>query len=94
MLVFATHVDYLVHNVVSLAAVLNQLSLLMDLRNGNLQLVATRGILNGHTNCKSHKQAIIAWQQYKVAAQHGSTISECLGNARSEMIWKNRHYLR
>ena len=42
----------------------------------------TRGILNGHANCKSHKQAIIAWQQYKVDAQHGSTISECLGNAK------------
>ena len=32
--------------------------------------------------------------QYKVAVQHGSTISECLGNARSEMIQKNRHYIK
>ena len=60
-------------------------------------VTGARGILNGYANCKSHKQAIIAWHQYnKVAAQHGSTISECLaiGNVRSEMIRKNRHYSR
>ena len=52
------------------------------------------GILNRHTNCQSHRQAVVAWKQYKVATQHGSTVSECLGNARSEMIQKNRHYIK
>ena len=39
MLAFATHQDYLVHNVVSLAAILKQLSLLLNLRIGNMQMV-------------------------------------------------------
>ena len=41
---FVTHVDYLVHIVVSLAAVMNQLSLLMGLKTGSMQLVP-RGFL-------------------------------------------------
>ena len=45
------------------------------------------GILNKHANCHSHKQ-------YKLATQRGSTVSECLGNARSEMIQKNRYYIK
>ena len=52
----------------------------------------TNGVLNGHANCQSHKQPMVAWHQYKKATQQGSTVSECLGNARSEMIQKNRHY--
>ena len=51
----------------------------------------TNGALNGHANCQSHKQAMVAWHQYKKAIQQGSTVSECLGNARPEMIQKNRH---
>ena len=52
------------------------------------------GILNKHANCHSHKQAVVAWKQYKLATQRGSTVSECLGNARSEMIQKNRYYIK
>ena len=34
---------------------------------------------------------MVAWHQYKKA--RGSTVLEYLGNARSEMIQKNRHYV-
>ena len=52
------------------------------------------GILNGHNNCITHKQSVIAWKQFQLNAKQGTSISEQLENTRAEVIQKNRHYLK
>ena len=52
------------------------------------------GILNCHNNCAAHKQAAIAWSQYTLNVQQGTTISERMGSARTQQIESNRHYLK
>ena len=46
------------------------------------------GILNGHNNCISHKQAVIAWKQFQLNSKRGTSISEQLDNTRAELIQK------
>ena len=53
-----------------------------------------RGILNCHNNCAAHKQAAVAWSQYTLNVQQGTTISERIGSARVQQIESNRHYLK
>ena len=52
------------------------------------------GILSCHNNCLSHKQAIVAWSQYRLNVLQGTTISERLGSIRAQQIDSNRHYLK
>jgi len=52
------------------------------------------GALQVHSNCYSHKQAVIAWEQYKVNAKHGTLLPDQMGSSRDAVISKNRHYLR
>lgn len=52
-----------------------------------------KGILVRHNCCLSHKQALVAWQQYKSTSQGGS-VAEQLGSTRAEQIRKNKHYIR
>ena len=42
----------------------------------------------------SHKQAEVAWDQYKYNTEHGTSISDCINSARSVTIAQNRHYLK
>ena len=51
------------------------------------------GALSRHSNCNSHRQAELAWSQYKLNSKKGTTIAERLGSARSVTISQNRHYL-
>ena len=52
------------------------------------------GTITRHSNCYSHKQAEIAWGQYKLNSKEGTTIAERMGSARSVTISQNRHYIR
>ena len=51
------------------------------------------GALSRHSSCYSHKQAELAWSQYKLNSKKGTTIAERLGSARSVTITQNRHYI-
>ncbi len=53
----------------------------------------SNGKLLMHNNCIAHKQATVAWEQYKSTSKTGS-IADQLGNKREEMIQKNRHYIK
>lgn len=44
-------------------------------------------------NCFSHKQAVVAWEQFKATSTTGS-VAEQLGSNRAEQIRKNRHYIK
>ena len=50
-------------------------------------------LILSHTNCISHKQAVIAWEQFKATATAGS-VAEQLGSGGAEQIRKNRHYIK
>ena len=52
------------------------------------------GVLTRHSNCFSHKQAELAWGQYKMNSKRGTTIAERMGSARSLTISQNRHYIK
>ena len=53
----------------------------------------SKGSLLSHNNSYTHKQSVITWEQFKVTLSSG-TVAEQLGNNRSEMIEKNRHYMK
>lgn len=46
-----------------------------------------------HNDCYSHKQSVIAWEQFLFSQKH-SNIAEQLGSARDEVVKKNRHYVK
>ena len=52
------------------------------------------GVLTRHSNCYLHKQAELAWGQYKLNSKKGTTIAERLGSARSTTLSQNRHYVK
>ena len=52
------------------------------------------GILSCHSNCAAHKQAAVAWTQYTLNLQQGTTISERMGSAKAQQIESNRHYMK
>ena len=52
------------------------------------------GTLNSHNNCTSHRQAVIAWNEYKLNVLRGTTISQRMGGVISQQIEANRHYLK
>ena len=53
----------------------------------------SKGILLSHNNCISHKQAVVAREQFKATSKTGS-VAEQLGSHRAEQIKKNRHYIK
>ncbi len=53
-----------------------------------------KGGLLSHQNCLSHSQSVVAWEQFTKATSSSGTVVEQLGNNRSEMIKKNRHYIQ
>ena len=53
----------------------------------------SKGMLLSHNNCLSHKQAVVAWEQFKATSTTGS-VAEQLGSNRAEQIRKNRHYIK
>ena len=52
-----------------------------------------RGILIIHNNSFSHKQGMVAWEQFKMTHDRGSVVEQ-LGSNRAEQIRKNRHYIK
>ncbi len=52
-----------------------------------------KGILVSHNNSLSHKQAVVAWEQFKLSQDHG-LVAEQLGSNRAQQISKNRHYIK
>lgn len=52
------------------------------------------GIISGHDQCKIHKGAMVAWQQYVNNKAKGTSIADRLNEARSQLVTNNRHYLR
>ena len=50
----------------------------------------TKGILMNHNISLSHKQAVVAWQQFKVSCERGS-VAEHLGSTKIKSI---RHYIK
>ena len=53
----------------------------------------SKGVLSTHNNCFSHKESMVAWEQFKSTATTGS-VAEQLGSNRAEQIKKNRHYIK
>ena len=52
------------------------------------------GIISCHDRCKTHMQAMVAWQEYTKNKTSGTSITHRLDAARSQLIAKNRHYLK
>lgn len=52
-----------------------------------------KGSLASHNVCLSHKEAVVAWEQYK-STHHRGSVAEQLGSVRAELVQKNRHYLK
>ena len=46
-----------------------------------------------HNNSISHKQSIVAWEQFRATSKIGS-VAEQLGSNRAELVKKNRHYIK
>ena len=51
-----------------------------------------KGILVSHNNSLSHKQAVVAWEQFKATQDQGSIVDQ-LGTNRAQQISKNKHYI-
>ena len=49
--------------------------------------------LEKHNSTSIHRQAMLAWNEYKVNSQRGLTIENRLDSARNLQIQRNRHYL-
>ena len=52
------------------------------------------GALHVHSNCYNHKQAVVAWEQYKINAKRGTLLPDQMGSTREAAISKNRHYVK
>ena len=52
------------------------------------------GIISRHDHCHSHKQAMVAWQEYLKNKAHKTSIADRLDAARAQQVTKNRHYLK
>ena len=53
----------------------------------------TKGIHINHHNSLSHKQAVVAWQQFKTSLERGS-VAEQLVSTRAVQIERNIHYIK
>ena len=53
----------------------------------------SKGMLLSHNNCISHRQAVVAWEQFRATSKTRS-VAEQLGSNRAEQIKKNRHYIK
>ena len=52
------------------------------------------GILACHDNCFAHKQATIAWNEYKINCQMGTSLPERMSSIKATIVKNNRHYLK
>ena len=52
------------------------------------------GVLNRHASSVAHRQAEVAWHQYKCNSEQGTSITDRMNSARSVTIAQNRHYLK
>lgn len=52
------------------------------------------GIIPCHDRCKTHMQAMVSWQEYVKNKESGTSVANRLDAARSQLITKNRHYLK
>ena len=52
------------------------------------------GIISCHDRCKTHMQAEVAWNEYIKNKASGTSIANRLDAPRSQLIFKNRHYLK
>ena len=52
------------------------------------------GIIPCHDRCKTHMQAMVSWQDYVKNKVSGTSVANRLDAARSQLIKKNRHYLK
>ena len=52
------------------------------------------GVLQNHDKCSVHKNAVIAWGQYKYVVTHGKSVADKLHTSRSLQVKNNRHYLK
>ena len=52
-----------------------------------------QGLFEKH-NCHTHKQAMVAWYDYKKSTQKRTTIADRLDSARSLQVQHNRHYIK
>ena len=53
-----------------------------------------QGLFEKHNNCHTHKQAMVAWYDYKKNTQKRTTIADRLDSARSLQVQHNRHYVK
>ena len=53
-----------------------------------------KGILICHCNSLSHKESMVAWEQYRVNSERGSSISNRINSSWETTIANNRHYIK
>lgn len=61
-------------------------------RNWKNAIGKKSGVLTKHNECYSHKQSVIAWEQFLYAEKH-SNVVEQLGVVGDQQILKNCHYV-
>ena len=93
---FATHAACLASLVAAPLENLDQNQYLHQLGSvtGNKQLAKVEFSLGIIQIAFSHKQAELAWGQYKMNSKRGITIAEQMGSARSLTISQNCHYIK
>lgn len=52
-----------------------------------------KGVLQVHDKCAIHRGAMLAWEESKRNASHGTSIAHRLETSRLQQIQSNRHYL-
>ena len=52
------------------------------------------GVLHNHDKCSVHRNAVIAWGQYRYGVAYGKSVADQLHTSRTLQIEKNRHYLK
>ncbi|XP_065917551.1 zinc finger MYM-type protein 1-like [Dysidea avara] len=53
-----------------------------------------KGALVGHSNSLSHKEAMVAWEQYKINSKRGTLLPNQVDNSWDVVIQENKHYIK
>ena len=53
-----------------------------------------KGILVCHSNCFSHKESMVAWEQYRVTSERGTSILNQINSSWETTIANNQHYIK
>ena len=52
------------------------------------------GVLVSHSNSYSHKEAMVAWEQYRINSRHGTLLPNQINDSWNAVIQENKHYIK